>query len=529
MSKTRGTIASQSGPKEDESDLLQVHPPKQRLSGLTVADSLQGWETMGVGLEYGRGETLSPGGLARDDKRRAKATEKRDAIAKLRGQLIRKRLKVREKRVELRREQAKASQLDANYTKILSAFMGQGARTDPAPLYVAYEGCRKARDTVGPLEDDYNQLEDSLIDLEDALDERENKFYKDYPAISVGSNDSFSAASSLYVPTTASGSLAEGDEPVQNEKYLAKVGEANLMRERLEGLLLERAQYMEESRIRSPYGIPLEASSEIFLRDFDEIYAKALQDFHGLEDQVQELKRTSPIESTISTRSASDGEILPPLKGPTLSTKGNRRRLSELFPNSKPEYLGEFATRRARINAWLLHILQRSPLDADLHRTILRQTILGNDAMDDNKWAELLLKTWPLDDAAMGGPLSLDQSVVSDLPTSPSFIETSKTSRSQNTAEDDSRVAAMSSNSIVSMPFLRSTVTGTFLKGFDDSNSNNAHTIRVEPPKPSKMRVEKPKRRPSHIDVGRWRVAPPSCHTSLLTSSGLKTSRSSPL
>ncbi|KAI9706454.1 MAG: hypothetical protein M1836_003460 [Candelina mexicana] len=520
MPQTPDSAISRSGLKHDESSLLHVHLSTEGFSGLTVAESQQERESMGVGLEYEHRERLSHRDLARDDKRREKATEERNAIAKLRGQVIRNRLKVREKRVELRREQAAASQLDASYTSILSAFMGQGASTDPTSLYVAFGKCRKARDTVGPLEDAYNQLEDSLIELEDTLDERESKFYRRYPAISVGSNASISAASSPYVPTTASGSTAEGDEPVQDNDYLVKVGKANIMRERLDGLLIERAQYLEESRIRSPYGIPLEASSEMFLRDFDEIYDKAFEEFQAAENQIQELRRKSSIGLIVLTESASGGESLSSLDESIFPTKEHRRRLSELFPNSKPEYLGDFVSTRARINGWLLHILQHSPLDADLHRAMLH-----DNTMDDKKWAKLLLKTWSSDDAAMGGPLTLDHSISSDLPTFLSSIQPSKTLLSRNAAEGESGVIAMSSISNASIP--ASPSTESFSRPPENwDKPNNAHALRVVLSKHSTLPAGEPRPRSPRSDVGRWQTAPRSDHSPLPPIFGLKTSKS---
>ncbi len=511
---------SLSEPRQDESGLLHVHPPKQRLSDLTVAESLQEWETMGVGLEYRRGEELSHRELAKDDNRRAKATAERNAIAKLRGQVIRKRLKVREKRVELRREQAAASQLDANYTTILSAFMVQGASTDPTSLYAAFEKCRKARDTVGPIEEDYNQLEDTLIELEDTLDERENKFYRDYPAISVASNSPISVASSPYVPTTASGSLVEGDEPSQDKEYLVKLGEANIMKERLDDLLFERAQYEEESRIRSPYGIPLEASSEMFLRNFDEIYRKSLEDLQAVEDQVRELKRTSSTGLQVTSQPPSGNETLQSLEEPVPSANESHRRLSELFPNSRPEFLGEFANTRDRINGWLLHILQHSPLDADLHRAML-----GNYAVDDNKWAEMLLRTWQLDDAAKGGPLTMDHSVSSGLSSYLSSIRTSRTSPSRSAVNIDSNFIATSSNSRTSIPALPSTA--AYLKPVEDwVDFHNTDALRVYLSKHPRLRTRERRPNRAHLDAGHWPMAPRSGHSSLPSSFDPKTSKS---
>ena len=51
-----------------------------------------------------------------------------------------------------------------------------------------------------------------------------------------------------------------------------------------------------------------------------------------------------------------------------------------------------------RINIWLLHNLEVSPEHSALHRSLLR----GGDTLDQEEWLRLVMKFWPLDDAATG-------------------------------------------------------------------------------------------------------------------------------
>lgn len=51
-----------------------------------------------------------------------------------------------------------------------------------------------------------------------------------------------------------------------------------------------------------------------------------------------------------------------------------------------------------RINIWLLHNLEVSPEHSALHRSFLR----GGDTLNQEEWSRLVMKFWPLDDAATG-------------------------------------------------------------------------------------------------------------------------------
>ena len=67
--------------------------------------------------------------------------------------------------------------------------------------------------------------------------------------------------------------------------------------------------------------------------------------------------------------------------------------------------LQSWTTSRDRINNWLLHSLRADDKLAQLHRSILGEPHIGEQA-----WARLLLKYWTLDEAATGSPLSRAQS-----------------------------------------------------------------------------------------------------------------------
>src|SRR5205823_3528220 len=60
------------------------------------------------------------------------------------------------------------------------------------------------------------------------------------------------------------------------------------------------------------------------------------------------------------------------------------------------ELITYFQDPQDRVNRWILHILEESPLEYVRHRSWLTQH--EREELDDHTWADLLLKTWMGDD-----------------------------------------------------------------------------------------------------------------------------------
>jgi len=340
-------------------------------------------------------------------------------IAELRSKLMRNRLKLREKRKELREERTRASDLDAQFIKAIRQFWEQGQEVDKQSLSGLYQEVQAARDITGPLEDDYDQEEDENNAAEFQLNDEEKRFYRLYPANAstggINHDDEWSTPSSFSSLNSLQGDDADNFEPINLvlDEYKSRVGDANIVKERLENLHFERVQYLEEERFRSQVDVGLYPSNKTFLDDFDDNYAEIKQELDQILMDVQRLRQ----------KALEEGAVVDKLSSPAtprfLLDREPRSRYDEapaLFPEHQsdgvvPDLLNNFAGTRARINRWILDTLNNSPVERAHHKAILRA--FSDKSLDSEAWARLVFKYWRRDRAAtdqLEDPASQDAS-----------------------------------------------------------------------------------------------------------------------
>lgn len=79
-----------------------------------------------------------------------------------------------------------------------------------------------------------------------------------------------------------------------------------------------------------------------------------------------------------------------------------------------PELLGDFSTRRMRLNKWLENIILESRLESDILYSTLRDSLGAEDEQMPSNWAQLVIAYWELDGAAKSPPRYEDLNEVDD-------------------------------------------------------------------------------------------------------------------
>lgn len=316
------------------------------------------------------------------------------------------RLRLKEKRTQLREERMRASDLDAQLVGAIRRVWEQDQAVDKDSLSVLYEQVQAARDELGPLEDDYNQEEDENNVAEFQLIHEEKQFYRLMPADT--STDDMDNADHSSLPSSFSsldsfkGDAADSPETrkLALEEYVSRVGDANIVMERLENLRLERVEYLEEQRTRSRMDVELYPPNKVFLDDFDYTYAHTKQE---LDQVLVDLER-------LRQKALQEGATADQLVSPSVprfvwerEPQPKYDQAPALFPEHQsdsvvPDLVNNFAGTRARINRWILDTLNSSPVERAHHKAILRA--LSDRSLNSETWARSVFAYWRRDKAA---------------------------------------------------------------------------------------------------------------------------------
>ncbi|KAE9367994.1 hypothetical protein N431DRAFT_429255 [Stipitochalara longipes BDJ] len=352
-----------------------------------------------------------------------------DRIQKLRNENWGLRSQIREMRNNLRHlqlEKSKADDILFRRLTVQGLGLGHGSYIPPGQksLDELMHDCQVARDAYGPLEDDCNQLEDKLSALEFELDRLEQAFYKRPP-------DEISVLSER--PPTPAGvddsqqypsSVEEEEEEIAYHprvaRYLSKMGDLDLLQERLDDLLDEKRLLEEEQKKRLKFGLVLDGEDQQWLdhahsqeeallaqirileKDLDvmkqDCLARGLVDEDGepVEFQIQE-QRTFDNEEDLDPFGQKSEYVKYPLLLPTPGAKSRREMHYEHRPDEKSDTNTDpnkvtSSDRYHRINEWLLAHLRGSALDVNL----LARTFQNCYGVIDtpHRWQIAVLRLW---------------------------------------------------------------------------------------------------------------------------------------
>ncbi|MCJ1473015.1 hypothetical protein MMC13_001664 [Lambiella insularis] len=343
-----------------------------------------------------------------DHKGRQTAQQRR---VELQDVVFRGRLRLREKRREVREERAACERIDARFVHYLQDAARQGLVPDINTLEPLYAELQLARDNLGSLEYEYDRAEDEFEGVEEELDDAEPSA-RSPVASSIHESDENSRQSSSTKDTAlpSGASLYSASHSQSNsivETYLSRVGDARIVRERLCSIIQAYTKKSRKNRILESIGI----NSDSFpfhdrryaygpqpLQNAKAAYTEGVKDLVLVQEEAERLRQRAIIAgfkieepywphlpSSIST----EGSI-------TKESRATSMAQTHQSDSAIPYFQRNFRKARARINKWILHGLEGSRIEHARHKSTLRS--LQNNSLDDESWARLVADWWKRDE-----------------------------------------------------------------------------------------------------------------------------------
>ena len=371
-------ISSYGGPRSSQfSPTISHHgaplksAPTANTTWSVVPHEIDTWQEVGI----------------RPERKRLKKGKNR--VAGLRQEIMGNRLRLRERRRELRDEQANALDLETKLMQSISKFWELGELPDKSTDKV-YVSLKEARDRLGPLEDNYDREEDEHNALEFQLDEEDTQLLDNDTKPddqSTKPDDQSTQPATSESDAAASGAL----NPIIHE-YYSRIGDANIIRERLSDLQLEHTQLLDDAEFRKNHNVKLYAENAEFLAGIHKRYDELNADLEQAEADIAKLgQRATEMGFSIDSRSPIG--ILPPRlpeKRPIFKEPTPVLHRVTQTDEVLPYLLSDYAEVRARISRWILDNLRYSPIE----RVKYLLEDLERDSIDDGTWAHGVFEYW---------------------------------------------------------------------------------------------------------------------------------------
>lgn len=235
-------------------------------------------------------------------------------IQRLRSKLAQGRLDLRERRAGVREQRWKVTDRGVKFYGELQRYSNKRGKVTDYDLEKLDEGLREALDKLGPMEEDYDEAEDDLRELEYRLETQEKKFYSQSVNL-ISVEDSTSSIRSSWSERTQHQSLNNTvsdavEEASPSGRYLSRLGDAMIIRERLQDLVVERNEYFEQEQRRSSHSLPPYSLNVAFMANFPLVYTQLMKELQEIEEDVRQLKDQAGIKSE-------NGEIAPTMPSST--------------------------------------------------------------------------------------------------------------------------------------------------------------------------------------------------------------------
>lgn len=329
------------------------------------------------------------------------------------------RIRVQERRRALRNKRESVMDRDAQFTQDLRILAARTSNPELKALLGRYIDIQNFREEVQFQETEYNVLEDQLIRNEWELEENETKLYQELERAGhrSRSGDAASLSNSDAGYSALSESLLSAPSIVNplKQQWYSRVGDRNLVLERLQELHAERAHWVEEERVRQRVGRSLGEDARSFLDSFDTRVKNLQQDLaqieadisglqEGISEQADILYSSSQFDREVETTDESQaGSILSSINSDDadFATKDplflriDEAHPDPVFRNVVVEANQEPISTVSYINEWLLHILRRSAIEV---RRFKMTEKLGTLPLSPERLKQLVLEWWSKDD-----------------------------------------------------------------------------------------------------------------------------------
>jgi hypothetical protein len=331
-------------------------------------------------------------------------------VKKLRTDIWGLRSKMHEMRRELKEKEQAKSVVDNKYFQFMRR---RGLGMSPVDKDISedkmmeelFRMCEKARDEYGPLEDDCTLLENHIGSQELELQRLEEKFYErpfEPPASQTEALDSPqpSPTVSLY-----SGSDASQEFHPLVAKYLSRVGDVEILKERLDEHLEERYILEEEKELRQGLGHDLAEPAQKWLDSYSNTETLLMNQLEEAELEVANLRANCFSRGLVDEEGnptdfesqeqryfvndfSTEKERSEYVKYPLLIPRPlSRVQLKDPALDSE-ESLDDSSNI---VSQWLLQQLRSSPLDVNLLARISESLF---SYINREKWQQNVVKYW---------------------------------------------------------------------------------------------------------------------------------------
>ena len=317
-------------------------------------------------------------------------------VANLRDTLYGKRLRLKDKRHELRQEREVLSELDTQFMLQNRRSLEQSDATSQNSLITSLEA---QRNVIGSLQYDYDQAENEHDVLENQLDTKETKLMVLLSSlISKESDDEEDTSSSIS--NEHHDLIEEGlDFAVHDEaqmrlaEYQSRIGDAMIMYERLQDLVFERERRLSFASNREEFAPNLDVDEE-WTDDLDYRCIETAHELNVIKQDVQRLKEALQLDGYWKPEYDPPSGIGSPFvisTSPHLDPRQASPRKRSISDSAIPMLHKKFSIAQARINWWIFLTFGNSPLEHVRHKEMLPT------ALDDRTWARLVFQFWHQD------------------------------------------------------------------------------------------------------------------------------------
>lgn len=331
----------------------------------------------------------------------------RERVQILRTRVLRTRRVRRERRGQLRHLRDNARDALDKLTRKINELVALGRLENlQAELSPYYDALRTAQDELGPAEDAFDNLEHRLDEEEQDLEDEEDHFYRHNNVLSLDVPDSklddeLSPLVKPYHPPEAEvPELSLEDEKVRD--YLAKIEEAERLKEELDDLESDYYQFSVDANFRKKHGIPLSTETAEFLKAYPDEYKECLSNLHTVEDSLLDL-RDECIDQGLFSKSEYVYEPRDALYEEVMESVDEARERSPLrvAADHHREDETNFGDKRDYVNKWLLEWVSDSTVDTMMLQAWIYFEYPQNKNQDlgEERWTELVIDNWNKDGA----------------------------------------------------------------------------------------------------------------------------------
>jgi hypothetical protein len=309
------------------------------------------------------------------------------------------RFKVQERRTGLKNARAKVSQADDQFISYVRSSRLTGSGLDNVELDNLYEECRKTRDDVGPLEDEYEKLELKLDNMEFAFAENWKQLNLGETISSVAIDAEKSAIEdesdvedeNTFYESSSSGNGSPHDPREASALHGHLLGYAVSVGQHPAAFAASHAQATETDH-SAYYNFPTDQQSYTIGEERNSYWME--EDKHDINDIAPDLMPSqygpSPWSSTVTRSDTVDIFTNEEFQNdPTLYSLSNEiipdtetAKLVRSFSGDFPQYESTLLSRRKalnehlinfesalhRVDQWLLHRLRDSPFEVLLYQ-----------------------------------------------------------------------------------------------------------------------------------------------------------------